>query len=315
MIYSRVFFVASTLPLKYILENNQNKKNLIIVKNHEICKSYQFLKKEKKNIELKLLPNNFILRLLNVFFFIIYYKYKNISFTFFHECCWPEFDIIIKILNPRSFYIPIVTMKGFKRFNKEIRDINFKKMLKLKFFKFFFNNLFTIYYRENKKNYTFYFSFKRYPHKVKVKKFKTIIKDNKIKNKKILFLVSREFCKNYEIVKLYKKLSNIFKASGYKSYYKDHPSKNARLNVKFVEMSKINPNVPFELIENDFDYLIGCGSTPLTYKGSRSISIIRLIKSYEEKKAKLRIEHLKSIYDGKKINFPVKITDIINIIK
>ena len=50
MIYSRVYFVASTLPLKYILENNQNKKTLIIVKNHEIHKSYQFLKKEKKNI-------------------------------------------------------------------------------------------------------------------------------------------------------------------------------------------------------------------------------------------------------------------------
>ena len=77
------------------------------------------------------------------------------------------------------------------------------------------------------------------------------------------------------------KISNIFKASGYKSYYKDHPNKNARLNVKFDEMSKINPNKPFELMENDFDYLVGCGSTPLSYKGSRSISIIRLIKSYK----------------------------------
>mgnify|MGYP005658353963 FL=1 len=127
--------------------------------------------------------------------------------------------------------------------------------------------------------------------------------------------MSREFCDNSETVEIYKKISTIFKKKGYKTYFKDHPNENSRLNVNLSKMSKINPNKPFELIENNFDYLVGCGSTPLSYKGSRSISIIRLIKSYKEKTAKSRIEHMKSIYDGKEINFPVKISDIINIIK
>ena len=314
MIYNKVFFVASTLPLKYILANNQNKKTLIIVKNHEIHKSYQFLEKEKKNIELELLPKNFILRLLNIFFLIIYYKLKNIKFIFFHECCWPEFDIIVKIFNPKSFYIPIVKMSGFNKFNNKFEQVGYKTILKLKLFDFFFYNLFTIYYRKEKK-YTFYFSLKKYPYKVIVKKFKILIKNIKVKNKKILFVLSREFCDNSETVKIYKKISTIFKKKGYKTYFKDHPNENSRLNVNLSKITKINPNKPFELIENNFDYLVGCGSTPLSYKGSRSISIIRLIKSYKKREAKSRIDHMKSIYDGKKINFPVKIRDIINIIK
>jgi hypothetical protein len=312
MIYNKVFFVASTLPLKYIIQN-YDKNILILIKNHEIYKAYEFLKKEKKNIELKLLSRSFILRFFNIFFLIIYYKLKNIKFTFFHECCWPEFDIIIKIFNPKSFYIPIVKI-NHKKFNNKSEQIGYKSILKLKILNFFFYNLFTIYYHKEK-NYTFFFSLKKYPPKVIVKKFKVINKKHRIKNKKILFIVSREPCDNSETVEIYKKISDMFKIRGYKSYYKDHPNKNARLNVKFLEMCKINPNKPFELIENNFDYLVGSGSTPLSYKGSRSISIIRLIKSYKKITAKLRMEHLKSNYDGKKINFPFKIRDIIKIIK
>ena len=313
MNYNKVFFVASTLPLKYLIQNNDNKNITILIKNHEIYKTYEFLKKEKKNIELKLLSESFILRFFNIFFLIIYYKLKNIKFTFFHECCWPEFDIIIKIFNPKSFYIPIVKI-CHQKFNNKFEQIGYKNILKLKLLNFFFYNFFTTYYSRGD-NFTFYFSLKKYPQNVIVKKFKVITNTHKIKKKKILFILSQEPCDNSEIVEIYKKISDKFKIRGYKSYYKDHPNRNGRLNVNFSEMKKINPNKPLELIENNFDYLVGCGSTPLSYKGSRSISIIRLIKSYKKITAKLRIKHLKSNHDGKKINFPVKIRDIIKIIK
>ena len=42
------YFVASTLPIKYINENHKNKKTLIIIKNQNIYKSYEYLEKLNK---------------------------------------------------------------------------------------------------------------------------------------------------------------------------------------------------------------------------------------------------------------------------
>ena len=206
MIYNNVFFVASTLPLNFILENHQNKKTLIIIKNHEIYKPYQFLKKEKKNIELKLLSKSFVFRLLNIFFLFIYYKFKNLKFIFFHECCWLEFDILIKLINPTSNYVPIVSMKGFKKIARIKLGKNFKNFFRFLFFNIFFRNVFIIFYRNIRNDYTYYYSIKRYPQNVKIIKNSLNTKSKRPISKKILLLVGKEFCDEKEIISIYKSI-------------------------------------------------------------------------------------------------------------
>lgn len=306
------YFVASTLPIKYISENYQNKKTLIIIKNQDIYKSYEYLKRLNKNIKIKLLNRYLFFRIFELIIYISFFKLKDKTFYFFHECCWPEFDLIIKIFNPISYHIPIVTMNGFKRLKKmnDIRYLN--QRIKFFFYKLFFESFFIIYFRKIDFNYSFFYSFKKYPNNVKLKKYKQAKKEPKVLNKNVLFLISREFCDNSEIINLYKKITHLFKLKGFKIYYKDHPNKNSRLNYNFSKSKTINPNKPFELIKKNFDYLIGCGSTPLAYKGEKSICVIKMIKSYEKTNAKFRINHMKTIYNGKKIFFPTKMTELSN---
>ena len=306
------YFVASTLPIKYINENHQNKKILIIIKNQNIYKSYKYLQKLNKNIKIKLLNRYLFLRIFELITYISFLKVKNKKFYFFHECCWPEFDLIIKIFNPISYHIPIVTMNGFNKLKKinKIRYVNQK--VKIYLCKLFLESFFIIYFRKIGLNYSFFYSFKKYPNNVQTKKYKHKKKDFNVSNQNILFLVSREFCDNSEIINLYKKISHIFKLKGFNIYYKDHPNKNSRLNYDFSKLKKINPNKPFELIKKNFDYLIGCGSTPLAYNGEKSICVIKMIKSYEKTNAKFRINHMKTIYNGKKIFFPTKMSELSN---
>tara|TARA_S200000501_G_C20855220_1_gene757441 strand:- start:666 stop:1619 length:954 start_codon:yes stop_codon:yes gene_type:complete len=304
------YFVASTLPIKYINENHKNKKTLIIIKNQNIYKSYEYLEKLNKNIKIKLLNEYLFFRIFELIIYFLFFKLKNKKFYFFHECCWPDFDLIIKIFNPISCHIPIVTMNGFKKLKKINKITHSNQKIKILFCKLFLENFFIIYFRKVDLNYSLFYTFKNYPNNVQTKKYKQAKQKPKVLNKNILFLVSREFCDNSEIINLYKKISYLFEIKGFKIYYKDHPNKNSRLNYNFSKLKKINPNKPFELIKKNFDYLIGCGSTPLAYKGEKSICVIKMVKSYKKTNAKFRINHMKTIYNGKKIFFPTKMSEL-----
>ena len=201
-------------------------------------------------------------------------------------------------------------MNGFKKLKKINKITHSNQKIKILFCKLFLENFFIIYFRKVDLNYSLFYTFKNYPNNVQTKKYKQAKQKPKVLNKNILFLVSREFCDNSEIINLYKKISYLFEIKGFKIYYKDHPNKNSRLNYNFSKLKKINPNKPFELIKKNFDYLIGCGSTPLAYKGEKSICVIKMVKSYKKTNAKFRINHMKTIYNGKKIFFPTKMSEL-----
>ena len=41
-------------------------------------------------------------------------KIQSKNIYFFHECSWPFFDLLIKIINPNGHYIPQVSMNAFE---------------------------------------------------------------------------------------------------------------------------------------------------------------------------------------------------------
>ena len=305
--FDNYYFVASTLPIKFINENNNNKKTLIIIKNKNIYEAYKYLIKFKNNIKLKLLNKFFLFRVLDLIYLILIYKIKSRKFYFFHECCWSELDLIINIFNPKCYFVPIVTMNGFTKI-KKINFTRFNLKIKIQLFVYFlFKNLFNVYYRKVNNSFVLYFSLKKYPKNVK--KILNSFKFDKNISNKILLLVNKEFCDNKEVINIYKKIIHLLKKK-FNIFYKDHPNTTARLNYSFKNINKIKPNIPFELLDLKFKYLIGCGSTPLSYFGDKSYSIIKLIKSYNGYQYKKRIAHIKSIYRGKEVNFLNKIEDI-----
>jgi hypothetical protein len=305
--FDNYYFVASTLPIKYIVENNNNKKTLIIIKNKNIYEAYKYIVKFKNNIKLHLLSDILLFRVLYLLNLIFICKIKKKKFYFFHECCWPDLDLIINILNPKCYFVPIVTMNGFTK----IRKINFyryKFKIKFKLFiYFFFKKLFNIYFRETNNSFHLYLSFKRYPKNVK--KIFILFKFKKNVPNKILLLVGKEFCDDKEIILIYKKIIHLLKKK-FNIFYKDHPNVSARLNYNFKNINKIKPNIPFELLNLKFKYIIGCGSTPLSYFGDKSYSVLKLLKSYNSKQFIKRVAHIKSIYKGKEVNFLNSIEDI-----
>ena len=206
-------------------------------------------------------------------------------------------------------------MKGLKKIKNFKINNKFTDLFRFIIFNYIFYKKFIIYYSKVEEKYSYFYAIKKYSKNVKVINNSFNIHKQKIKSKNILLLVGKEFCDDREIILIYKSIVTLLKKKGYKIFYKDHPSLISRLSYKFSNIKKLNPQRPFELIKKKFDYLIGCGSTPLSYEGHRSVCIINLIKSYDKKLLNYRIKHLKNIYNGDKIFFPKKLKEINNFIK
>ena len=64
----------------------------------------------------------------------------------------------------------------------------------------------------------------------------------------------------------------------------------------------MEPHIPVEMLEDDFDFVFGCASTGLIKFKNRAFSIIDLTDMDLNEK-KLRKKHLLSLKDGKHIIF------------
>ena len=71
------YFVASTLPIKHILDHTNKDRSLILIKNSSILESYKFLNKEKKNLKIKLLSQNLYIRIIELLFYLLKFKFQK----------------------------------------------------------------------------------------------------------------------------------------------------------------------------------------------------------------------------------------------
>jgi hypothetical protein len=304
-----IYIVASTLPLIYFKKYNKIflKKNsfLILLRDRHVFKAYKNF--FKKNIPIYTLSKNIIY----MFFLFLFFKLLKKKIFFFHECCWVSLDIIIKILNIKSFFVPIVSMKSFK----------VAKDLKFNYFKNFFyyflyklkSYLFFYYYKDLIHKKSFFLTLKKYPQCVQ--KINFSYNFNKIYNNNAIFLLSKEICSDNEQFIIINKINNILIKNGIITYYKDHVNPSSRLNFQINNCIKIDPQISFESLNMDFGYIFGVASTPMAFYGKNAISYINLLKSYNCKEKNLRLLHLVNIYLGKKIIFLKSLRQIPSLIK
>ena len=308
-----IAYVASTLPIalldKKIADWGVKK---IILQGAAHKASYEYLKMRYPYLRLYVLPQNFFLNTLVLAWVLAKLRLMHGQVFFFHECCCPIFDILIKLFQPQGAHYPQVTLGGFKRVDS---DLVFPTKLHRLICFLGLKNQFD-YYRgdkENKEGFFFVQAAKDYPNSIErheiMESRQLLLKfiphgGNVSGNKKIIILCGRDIVGDNELVKIYLEIIDLAISYGFICYLKDHPSEVARLNFYSEHVIFIDPDLPLELIEDDFVSAIGVASTGLLHYGSRAISIIKLLPISDDGQRIRRTSHLLSMPGGEVIQFP-----------
>ena len=300
-------FVSSTLPLSIIYKNVKIWGiDTLIISHVSLKKSYELIAKNYLGIKLIVIPEFIIFNFLYLLITLLIYKLKKKDIYFFHECCWVNFDVLVNLINNKGFFYPQVTMESFNRTNKGKIS---KDDLIIKIFSQKDNFIKYKYTKGNLLGTNFIHSCIKYNSQIKVNsvktsnKYKLIKKFKKTKAKKALFIVGNEPMKNENLIFYFNYFSNLLQKNGYQIFIKDHPNVNARLNINNDLIGlELEPHIPVEMLEDDFDFVFGCASSGLIKFKNRAFSIIDLTDMDLNEK-KIRKKHLLSLEDGKHIIF------------
>ena len=297
-------------------------KIYVLSKKHK--KSYDYFNEIlNTNIEILSLDNFFLknIKILKIIFFSRIFSKK---IFFFHECSWPTFDLIIKIIKPAGFYFPQVSLDYFERISPS-KPLSFLKIsITKKFILKTIYPLFEIYTKREDNHDKLYASVflkvKKYPKSIKchplnyVRNNFTDIQTQKLKTKKeILFLPSTDTISSEELVSTYEEILRSCLDLDFNCHIKSHPNKEFRLDINSYNCTVVESEIPAELIFDRFDYLIGTSSTSLVFFNKISISIVDLFGDmYLSQKTRL---HFNGIDNINKVLFPNNIQKIINLLK
>ena len=282
-------------------------------------KSYLELKNHLNiELEIKLLERR-IFKNLQLFFIILFSKITSNKIFFFHECCWPFFDLFIWLLRPKGYFYPQVSMKSFIELSN--KKTNLKVSFKQKFFLKIFRKLFSIYTTKDdggsNKFSHYYMAINKYP--PSIRNF-TVIDSNKIikarkksipkYERSILFIADKDKISGELLINSYNDLIDSLSAVGYDCYLKQHPDKKNHLSLNNKNLKILDYATPIELLFDDYSYMIGTTSSSLSYFSNISVSIVNFYNdSYFIKRAKL---HFNGIDSEKNIYFPKNKKELIN---
>jgi len=310
--YKRIAFVASTLPIQFIIKNDLNIEEIFIALK-SLKEPYKFLSNKIPKVKMFLIPENIFLHSLFLLYKIFLARLFSQEILFFHECCWPIFDLFVKIMKPKGVYCPQVTMSSFSPVLFD--DLKLKSRTKELIAKYVFMKYFILYRVKDDggKKYNYVWALRKYPSSIKtlpttysftVKGKTSIGKSDDVKieqNKRILFLTGREPVRDNSISCLYEMLCKIAQINGYRVALKDHPNPTSRINLKLDDCEIINPAQPAELLEESFDFIVGVASTALLAFQGKAISIINLLTEMSIEEKRKRYSHLLNLPGGNKI--------------
>jgi hypothetical protein len=279
-----ICFVASTLPANFIkLKAEALGIYKVILISKPLWHSYMALKDTHPKVMVSLAPKGLFLGNAYLFFTLLLARMMNREVIFFHECCCPIFDLLVKLIRPRGMFFPQVTMKGYEAISyKAFPKGNIKRLFD--FLKI--DDLFTYYKGSavDSEDCEFVISTKSYPDSISVydlqfsRKLINTSTNNKAYSRGILFLTGKSMVDDDRQIELYKELIRIALSHDFKCYIKDHPNPKYRLNLDTDEVIFFDPLIPVELLDDDFSLVIGTSSTGLLNFGTRAISLIDVIQ-------------------------------------
>ena len=319
---NNIAIVASTLPIP-VLDKKIAEWQIeaIYVTTTSLVGTYEYLNQASKRVEIYKIGLSQIVQFFSLALLMLQAKHKKKTIYFFHECCFPAFDILIGIVNPNSVYCPQVRMDSFQV--ERIETLRHRvayaalSFLGLK-------SKFVLYSADGDNNQKKWFALSRkdYPESVVSFPIEDSIKLRQVKQhgregkslRRFLIIGGTDIVDNGSLIRCYKGIVDFMVSRGFRGYYKDHPNPHARLDFNDPRVSILDALMPIELIEYDFDLVFGYASTSLIAFGSKSVSVVRLIE-HDDAKIRQRVRHLQSLPEGNNIRYPRNIAEISGLLK
>ena len=327
-----IAFIASTLPINFICQNfDKLRIKTIYVPSIKLLKSTQYINKiSNHEIDIKLLPKRKLFQFFYLLNLFLKFKYKKCNVIFFHEIKWIVFDIAFFFIKPKYKFYPQVKLNAF--ITKEellIKNSSYKYLVKI-----FLSNIFYLFSKlmllpklkllfiQNDNcetgNISYRGSFSCQDYKKSEISSNSILKEKNLETfeRKIIFLCGCDICSSKEQLKITEKIIEKFLSYGFKVDLKGHPNwDNIYPNLQNRKIIFLDKYIPFELIDvQQYQAIIGFGSTVLARYPQKSISLLYLIKSVSIELIEKKASHLKSFNSEFDCLYPKNESDLEKII-
>ena len=312
-------YVASTLPAR-LLNNKASEWNIstILVASPALGRSYEYLRKKNPSLKILVLPKKTLLNIFYLAVFLFLIKICKRKIYFFHEWSCINFDLLIGIIKPSGCFYPQVSLSSLERINFQlVKSCKIKLCLCL----FGLKDKFVPYLmdRDDQVSQVVAWSRTNYPSTVTC--YDLIDSKNiymtgieyrkKSSSGRLLFLVGAEVFDNDIVRQVFIDIVNICIDLGFVCCVKDHPRPKSRLLLVHPQLFEVDPDMPIELSDDVYDFVIGVASTGLLYFKDRAISILYLIKNSDGSLLERRKRHLIELEFGDLVNFPSSFEELI----
>jgi hypothetical protein len=328
-----IAFVASLLPTRVVVKNGAslNVQEIVVLnKRHE--QSYTYVARLIPGVAVSRLRGGSVRMAISIAAKLLMAKALRRRVIFFHECCWPVFDLLISVIRPAGLFWPQVTMDMFQAITAADlpKPVALGHKVKQRLFTLFVNRF--VIYRAPKDSgadgYNYLFAFRRYPDAIR-----TVPIDQRVSRAsplpgtqprvacapadeyQVVLIGGREPVADEYLRGIYRRLIGIAQAEGYKVFLKDHPIHS--LNVRCDSCVTIDPAMPVELVEQRFAFSIGASSTALFGIGDRKLSILNLLDTMPADVKRHKRDCLFSQFDrdAERIEFLSSLEDIQRILR
>jgi len=235
-------------------------------------------------------------------------KRRGETVVFFHECCWPVFDLLVDFLAAPAMFFPQVTMSGFDVVDpSEVpRAPTWAHRAKRALFGFVAGRF--VAYRAPKQSgsggYDYFLRYRQYPSTVRpfaiAPRLSLLARANQI-SRSVLLIAGTEAVPDEELRQIYRTIIGMARDYGYRVIVKDHPL--SPLNIDVGDCDVIDAFLPVELLDESFTVSIGVASTGLLAVGGRKVSLVNVLESMPPKVKRMRMQHLQALPGAAAIEF------------
>jgi hypothetical protein len=309
-------FVASTMPFAFV--SNMAKKNTIIdlvLMGENLYPAYSAIADNYLNVHIQVAPKFIAKHAIYLASWLIKSRLLKREIIFFHECCCPILDILIKIIRPNGHYFPIVEMSNTAKL--AVFDLFPKGKIKYFLQVTFLWRWFDVYEAPPLGNSLtfkndYFLTLKRYPHSIKVHDIQESRLRSQINRsppiltgkKKIIFLCGASLFDTSKVLFILRVIAEHAIENGFDCHIKDHPNIEFRLGFNYPGATVLEPQIAVEGIDDVYSLAIGVTSNSLSLFGSRSISIVNLIDGLSESDRFIAVTFIKTLPSAENFCFP-----------
>jgi len=307
-----IAFVASLLPAQFIARRARSLGiSQIVVLSAEHKRSYEYLKSEVGDTRVTQLGGWRMWRDVAVMARVASARLRGQTIIFFHECCWPAFDVAVSWFKPAGEFYPHVDMT--RQFDEvDVSEIPrpFRKAI-LGLLK----NQFIVFrgpLDSGESGHNYFFSMRQYPATIKKFPIETAWEgqepaDVAPASKQIILIGGKDGVEDEYLRSIFLRLIEMARAEGYKVFFKDHPTHRLGVN---TDCDSIDPEKPIWLLKERFDFAIGVASVALLNTGRRKLAIVRALEQMPAEVRHRRENHLRGIPNSDRIEFVSSLEEV-----